>query len=522
MPPWGRPPGARGGVGKYMEEPEDVYRFQELDSEDEKNGVSLDSGYLKNINGKQYYNPDELYFNDMDLRAWEQRTGPIDGLAYGDDYGYQEDEGFYDETTGVTMPQEEYDDFLFQRVLDKIRLARATGDQNVQLSQEELEVYEYRLLRPRAPAARPQARARPVSMPAVIPVVANVSNAVVSTSSQVSGSGSGSTKSKKPQRRSSIFSSRPKDKKEKDKTRPSSRKRSPSAASETTNLVQPQAPGFVVPGPNGQPVYAPINAYNGRLSRDSAVRSSGSPSRAGSRSTSMSSRHPATPPPRISPPRDMPGGFPSGSPQRYQREPTPPRQFRPQSSSSRNSSLQDNRDHSPVTRSRSSSSAQPPKLVPFPVTDYQYYSAEPLHYYSPGQSSSPQQPQGSQQSPAPAPGQPPYTRRVGSVPADGTYMSMPRRVPVPVQRATVPGAGVQGSYSDPSLGRPGSGLQEELSEEDDPDVLVDVIPQADDKSYKVQTSKSSKESSRSSGKDRDRERERESERRRRSGRTRRK
>ncbi|KAF2474611.1 uncharacterized protein BDR25DRAFT_322827 [Lindgomyces ingoldianus] len=492
MPPWGRPPGGRGGVGRSIEEVEDVYRFQELDSDDERNGVFLDPGYQKVSNGKQYFNPDDLYFNDMDLRAWESRIAAMDALGYGDDYGYQEDEGFYDEITGVTMPPEEYQELLFQRVLDKIRLARATSQPDVQLSQEELEVYECRLLGQRVPAVRPTPKARPVSMPVAVAVAGSTNNTLVNTSSHAGGSGSGSTKSKKSQRRTSIFTLRPK------KDKPSGRKRSPSNVSETANQANQatQQPGFIVPGPSGQPVYAPINAYTGRTARDPAVRSSGSPSR----------RQAATPPPRLTPPREMPGGFPSGSPQRFPREPTPPRQ-------TRQSSLQDSPDPLPSSRSRSSSIQQPAKLVPFPVTDYHYYTAEPLHYFSPGQLAPSQQ-----HSPASSSSQPPqYTRRVGPGLADNAYMSMPRRVPVPVQRVAVPATGVQSSYSEPTLGCAGSGLQEEMNDRGDGAVLVDAIPQDDDKSHKTQNTKpSGKESSVSSRNARD------SERRRRSGRSRRK
>ncbi|KAF2112446.1 hypothetical protein BDV96DRAFT_162528 [Lophiotrema nucula] len=257
--------------------------------------------------------------------------------------------------------------------------------------------------------------------------------------------------------------------------------------SETTN----QPPGFMIPGPNGQPVFAPISAYNhGRIPRDPAMRSTGSPSRAGSRSASISSRQAQTPP-RVSPPRDFPGAFPSGSPVRYSREPTPPLRQRPSSSSSsRQSSLPE---------VAGAGGSQPVRLVPFPVTDYQHYSAEPYQYYSAGA----HQPSSSQ----PSSSQPQYSRRVASGPAD--YTSMPRRVPVPVQRAS---AGVH-SYSDPILERPE--LQRGASgASDGPEVLVDVVPEDDNRQgYKVQTQTSKGSGSSSKG---------DIERRRRSGRSRRK
>jgi hypothetical protein len=72
-------------------------------------------------------------------------------------------------------------------------------------------------------------------------------------------------------------------------------------------------------------------------------------------------------------------------------------------------------------------------------------------------------------------------------PADGNFQAMPRRVPVPVQRATMPMASAHGSVSDPTLGRRGSGLRDEVDDDDDDagDMLVDVVPQIDPKAYKV-------------------------------------
>lgn len=486
----------------------------------------------------------------MDIRAWERRTGDIDGLAYGDDYGgYLEDEGYYEDEGGVTMSVNEYEDLLFQRVLDKIRLARATGDPDVQLTPEELEIYQARLLGPRAPAARPQpAKSRHASVPTNIPAV---STAVASTSSNIGTAASGSARAKKSTRRTSLFGSKRPDKKEK----ATSRTRAPSMSSDASNQQLP--PGFVVPGPNGQPVYAPINAYQGRMARDARVRSSGSPSRPSSRSASTSSDKPAPlkvgypaesprgyrqapTPPRISSPRDMPGTFPD-SPRSY-RAATPPQLARPASSSSRQSaqdnidsrkpsrqSTQDNVDSRKPSRqstqdsidtrkpsrqstqdsidSRKSSSGRPrsasiqqaAKLVPLSIPEYKHHTTEPYQYQVAGQLASSQS-------------QPQYARRVASGPAEGSYTSMPRRVPVPVQRAAGVSS-VQGSYSDPAI------LQRaEVSDVDEGgDGLVDAVPNADDKSYKGHSSSKGTTREGSSGGS-----ARDSERRKRSSRTRRK
>jgi hypothetical protein len=68
MPHWGRPPGGSSGVGRYYEGMEDVHRFQEVRSAEENNGVLSNQAFQPALNGKNI-NPDELYFNDMDIRG---------------------------------------------------------------------------------------------------------------------------------------------------------------------------------------------------------------------------------------------------------------------------------------------------------------------------------------------------------------------------------------------------------------------------------------------------------------------
>jgi hypothetical protein len=402
------------------------------------------------------------------------------------------------------MSVTEYEDLLFQRVLDKIRLARATGDPDVQLTPEELEIYQARLLGPRAPAARPQpAKPRHASAPTI---ASGVSTAVTPASTHVGTSGSASTKAKKEKRRTSLFGSRRPDKKEKS----SNRTRAPSMSSDVSSQQQP--PGFVVPGPSGQPMFAPINAYQGRMTRDARVRNPGSPSRPSSRSASTSSDRlapirtgipfeparglrQAPTPPRISSPREMPGAFPSGSPRSYRsatppqlQSATPPQSSRPASSSSRHSA-QDNIDLKKPSRqstqdkidSRRSSSGRPrsgsiqqgTKLVPLAMPEYKHHTTEPFQYQVAGSLATSQT-------------QPSYARRPSSGPSEASYTSMPRRVPVPVQRATGVNS-IHGSYSDPAV------LQRaDVSDVDEGgDVLADVVPAAGDKSYKVRSSKSS-------------------------------
>ncbi|KAF1971503.1 hypothetical protein BU23DRAFT_581615 [Bimuria novae-zelandiae CBS 107.79] len=373
----------------------------------------------------------------MDIRTWEQRAAEQDGLAYGEDYGhgYLEDEGYY-EDAGHGLPLAEYEELVFQRTLDKIRYARATGEADVSLTPEELDVYQNRLWRQRAPAARPPARARPFSAPVVH---SHTGAPAATTSSNISTQGSSSPR-KKDKRRSSIFGGKGK------KEKSGNRARATSNATESS--IQQAPPGFRVPGPNGQTMFTPINGYQEYVGRDTRSAQPGSPLRPASRHSSHGQeRHvptggnkagdPRAPrqaktPPRIATSRDIPGAFPS-SPVSL-RMPTPPQTARPGSSSSR-ISTQDYADMqgSSGGRSRSSTIQQPPNLALFPVTEYKHHKAEPFQYQSAGQL-------------AQSPTQPQYARRVGSA---ESHTSVPRRVPVPVQHAGM--QGIQGSYSDPAI-----------------------------------------------------------------------
>ncbi|KAF1845955.1 uncharacterized protein K460DRAFT_286341 [Cucurbitaria berberidis CBS 394.84] len=422
MPRWGRPPGAATGVGRYFEGVEDdVHRFQELDTDDEKNGVLLDRGFQQ-VSSSNNANPDELYFSDMDIKAWERRATTFDETAYAPNYGYQEededdeeDEGYYDDT-GESMTHAEYEEMLFRRVLDKIRVARAAGHADVQLNPDEVEAYQAKLYGARAPAGRPQPRPRPSS-----PLVVNDAASVVTTSKS-GNPASGSSRSKKSQPRTSLFASKPK------KEKPSGRKR-------TSPMSSPSSlgpPGFVVPGPEGQPIYAPINAYQGNLVRDAGP---------APRPTSRSASQTPTPP-RATPPREVLGAFP-GSEHSY-RPATPPRQGRHTASRQ----PMQRQEFPPMSGARSSS-IQSAGVVPFPIEPYQY------HAFSPP-SSSPPSPQSQ------------YARRVSSGLSEASYTVMPRRVPVPAPspvplQRTAPATGVQGSYFDPALTTQASGSRTVVS-----------------------------------------------------------
>jgi hypothetical protein len=297
-------------------------------------------------------------------------------------------------------------------VLDKIRIARAAGNADVSLSPEELDSYYSRLQGPRTPTVRPEPQSRPSS--------ASFSHDAASMiRGDATSKHGGSSRSKKSQQRTSIFGS-------KSKEQPNSRKRtSTSSTAESHGLP----PGFVIPGPDGQPVYAPINAYQGNLERERE------PLRPASRSASDTS-HYIPSPSHASFSREMLGAFPASEVD--YRPATPPRQGRP--ISSRQAAYETNLPHGSRTRS---SSIQSAGLVPFPVEPYQY------HTFSSPSPSSPTSPQ------------PQYTRSVSSAMSEASYTSVPRRVPVPapasvsLQRAA-PVASSHVSQSDPALAQQAS------------------------------------------------------------------
>lgn len=343
----------------------------------------------------------------MDIRAWERRAEALDGdqAPYS---GYQDEQDYYDET-GELISADVYEEMLFRRVLDKIRIARAAGDADVQLSPEELDAYQSKLHGARSPTTCPQPTSRPSS------TSLNNDTASVVSAHTTSRHGHSASRSKKSEKRTSLFGSKPK----KEKERSSHRKRASIASSE----VSQASPGFVIPGPDGQPIFAPINAYQGSLARDAVP----APAPA-STPTYQSST-----PPRASPPRGVLGAFP-GSEHAYQpvipQPVIPTRNGRPLSARQ----IAYEREHPPDFHTRSPS-VHSTRTIPFPVELYQYQSFSP-------NSASPTSPQ------------PHYAPRVSSSQSEASYTSMPRRVPVPVLtpaplQRTVTGTSVHAAYPDP-------------------------------------------------------------------------
>ncbi|KAK8197765.1 uncharacterized protein BKA78DRAFT_350183 [Phyllosticta capitalensis] len=170
MPLWGRPPGARaarmgrsdlrGGV------PYGSNRFQELGDSDEDEyyglhpatrGVFLDPMMQKGaVMGQASLSDEYLLGKGINSRP----RFAEDRLTYEEDY-YQDD--YHGRGAGrehYLDPDEEK--YLFQRALDRVRVARARGQPDVSLTHEELEI----LTRPRSrqlPALADPSSARPSS-----------------------------------------------------------------------------------------------------------------------------------------------------------------------------------------------------------------------------------------------------------------------------------------------------------------------------------------------------------------------
>ena len=383
-------------------------------------GVNVEHRYQQASNGKQLLHKDDLYFNDMDIRAWERRTAALGAAPTRNDRCYQEDESFFGDS-GEPMSAAEYEEVLFQRVLDKIRLARAADLPDVQLTPEELDAYQAKLHGTRPPVARTPRESRSSLL--------NDSMSVANAST-TSKKGSSSSRSKKEQSRSSLFASKPK------KDKPSSHRPTPTSI---TN-APPSGPGFVVPGPDGQPIYTPITAYQGSLARDPVT--------------------PLQPTPRPAPEpfipthrshRDMPGAFPGAlptSPHLYhsppsEESPSPP----PPATPDLNALGISTRPSNPSKPSSKSTG----KSKVSPVEPYQY------HNFSSSSST--------QSSPKPK-----YTRRVSST--ESSYTAVPRRVPVPAQRP-------QSHYSDASFGPQAAELRREREADRSPAALDQDIAMPD-------------------------------------------
>jgi hypothetical protein len=152
VPPWGRPPGAKGSKRRRQwEREQDLWqqeqsRVEELDSDDtDTQGVDLNYE-------KKRFSSDPLHFTGIDLSSSSRNR---QGYTYDDsddssdsDSGYAEEEG----TNALQVALRNKEEALVQSALARIRRAQEKGKREVKLNQDELDALEKRRKRMRAAA----------------------------------------------------------------------------------------------------------------------------------------------------------------------------------------------------------------------------------------------------------------------------------------------------------------------------------------------------------------------------------
>ncbi|GAB7345349.1 hypothetical protein MBLNU457_3701t1 [Dothideomycetes sp. NU457] len=414
MPPWGRPSGAPVG-GDF----EGVRRRMIWEPRGEQGPPGYDERMLmdaaklsgkKESGARHTFVGDELNFTGYDLGdAYRARQGEEEGqLEYEypvDDYDYDYERRRYEDYVAAMRERE---DALVQSAQDKIRRARAAGKSRANLVHDEIEALERRRMQQRE---EPPIENRPSSK----------SKAIKATSS--------ANASEKGRRRSGSrmfgLSATNSPKSRASKSPKTSRKPSPEPSSQSA------APGFMVPGPDGRPILAPVGYFAHPLD---PVRA-GNSRPDGARHSPMSHRFAATPP------YDVP--YPP-YPARYY---PMPEESRPPLSSRRSP------DELFLPRARAASTAQ--------------YPFNP--YISRAQPSSP-------------------SRRNVSGPADVSYSRIPRKAPAsPLDEHPSRSHHVvredSSSGEDEVVGVPSSSESEDDDENEG--VKVDVVPAATGAGYRI-------------------------------------
>lgn len=299
--------------------------------EDDGQGVYLDpNGYAYRDGRQRGYAGDELYFTGYDTGQHRRESYP--NAYYGN--GDSEEDGYHG---GAYRGR---DEALAQSAYERIAKARASGQTNINLSVDEMEALERRRgVQQPAPVQPPLQIASPPATPVKTPKGKSSSrnNSSVSLSS---------TKAKK--KGSSLFGGGPSTPPSKSKSKSKSARKMSISSDQTAPFSPgpPPPPGYVLAGPNGMPMYAPMPYYpppSPELARAQA-------SRDRSRSTSKHNRRGSTPPEPV---------FAQYSPRFY----PPPAGMRPGSASS-NRSFADEADWygapppQPTGRTRASSNAQ--------------------------------------------------------------------------------------------------------------------------------------------------------------------
>ena len=286
--------------------------------------------------GQSGFVGDELYFTGYDLgRARSSGNSPYDETGYGEEDGYSDEEEQYEyerqRYAAYLASMRDREEAVVQSAQEKIRKAKARGKTNVNLNQEEVDALEKRrmqqqqqqeLTAPRTPAKGKTSR----------------SNSAVSL-----------TADKNKKKSGGFFGGAARSS---SKTPNGKSPKTPRKSSRDKTSASP-APGFMVQGPHGQPVYAPFGYFP--PPPDNFRPPSGS-SRSGSRSASASSKR------QITPPYDVPyPPYPAYPPRYYPM----PEDLRPPSSSSRRSP-----DDLYIPRNRANTSAHYPDdlhLPPMPA-----------------------------------------------------------------------------------------------------------------------------------------------------------
>lgn len=393
---------------------------------------------------------DELYFDGYDLGQDRQRRRQV--YDYMDDYD-SEEEAYRRRGAAAAYQVAARDkgEALIQTALERIARARAKGKTNVNLSPEELEALERRRGQPPEPVPAPTtALVSPPATPAKTPKgkAGSRSNSSTSLASQ---------KTRK-KRSNSLFGGQ-------SSPSPAIKSNSKAKVDRKPSAEQPSpyppgtagggAPGIMVPGPNGVPVFAPIMHYapptSPELSRAQQQQPGGT-TRTRSRSNSKhTGRRDSTPPER-----GVAEPYAQYPPRSYYPPPVAAAGLRPESSgSNRSLPAAEDVDWYPfpaASRNRSASNAG----AAYRLSGADDYDAPPPHL------------------PAAQHGQ--QRRHVSGPPADVRYASLRRVPPSSSPLAPRPPAPAHAS-SDPSGGgRRGQERRVSTSSSEDQGVQVNIVP----------------------------------------------
>ncbi|MCJ1406672.1 hypothetical protein MMC19_000739 [Ptychographa xylographoides] len=223
MPPWGRPSGGRKGKNKkewerQQREWEQQRRFEELASDsDDGQGVDL---------GRRPFASDELHYSGADLgRGSNSRRD----FTYSDD-SEESDDGIAKDTgngAAMQLALRDKEEVLVQRAMERIRRAQMLGKTNVKLTPSERDALERKLANDQAKSKRPVLKSKPSGERRSSGRSSSSQTAIVPTA--------GRRKS-----RSSLVSTTDR---------------------EPMDQAQSMGPGFLVAGPDGRPIYAPLGYH---------------------------------------------------------------------------------------------------------------------------------------------------------------------------------------------------------------------------------------------------------------------